>query len=236
MRKRTSIVWSISRDELVELVKNSDSVYKILLHFGLKSKGHNYRTLRKRLDEENIDYSHIKRGLDANKGKNFNHKEKIPLSEILVENSTYNRGNLKQRLLELNMIEHKCKICGQTSQWNNQNLVMVLDHINGISNDNRLENLRMLCPNCNSQQSTFAGRNNKKTFNPNSICQCGEYKYKSAKVCHKCSNINRKRKFEISKEKLELLINKLPMTTIAKQFNVSDNAIRRRAKLLGIQL
>jgi 5-methylcytosine-specific restriction endonuclease McrA len=50
-------------------------------------------------------------------------------------------------------------LCGQQPMWNGKQLVLILDHINGINNDNRLENLRLLCPNCNSQTPTFAGRN-----------------------------------------------------------------------------
>ena len=57
------------------------------------------------------------------------------------------------------ILKNKCSICGLDGKWNDKKLIMVLDHINGINNDNRKENLRMLCPNCNSQQPTFAGRN-----------------------------------------------------------------------------
>jgi len=60
---------------------------------------------------------------------------------------------------------------------------MILDHINGINNDNRLENLRMLCPNCNIQQPTFAGRRNKKHY----YCQkCNEETTRKRKYCDGC--------------------------------------------------
>jgi hypothetical protein len=94
---------------------------------------------------------------------------------------------------------------------------MVLDHINGVPNDNRLENLRFLCPNCNSQTDTFAGRNVK--FSSNS------------KVKH---TIPRKRKFEISKEELQELLKNNSYVSIGKMFGVSDNAIRKRCKVFGI--
>jgi len=83
----------------------------------------------------------------------------LPLESVMTENSTYNRCHLKRRLIQDGIIANKCCECGLAPEWNGKKLVLVLDHINGVSNDHRKENLRLLCPNCNSQQSTFAGRN-----------------------------------------------------------------------------
>lgn len=69
------------------------------------------------------------------------------------------RGSLKRLLIKEDVIQNKCFCCGIDPIWNNKPLVFVLDHINGVNNDNRLENLRLLCPNCNSQTETFSGRN-----------------------------------------------------------------------------
>ncbi len=66
------------------------------------------------------------------------------------------------RTVEVAVMSNECSDCGQGEKWNGRTLVMVLDHINGVNDDNRLENLRMLCPNCNSQTDTFAGRNKRK--------------------------------------------------------------------------
>lgn len=85
----------------------------------------------------------------------------FPLEQVMVENSTYNRGNLKAQLLKRGILENKCAVCG-LKEWMGKSLIMVLDHINGINNDHRLENLRMLCPNCDSQSPTFCGRNVKR--------------------------------------------------------------------------
>lgn len=78
---------------------------------------------------------------------------------MFTENSHIDRSSIKYRLIKRKLIPYKCEICGLEHNWNNQEIVLVLDHKNGISNDHRLDNLRFLCPNCNSQQSTFAGRN-----------------------------------------------------------------------------
>jgi len=102
-------------------------------------------------------------------GKNFqglieyNKQRQISLEDILVENSSYARHNLKRRILQENLIEYKCSCCGIKDTWNEKKLVLQLDHINGVNNDHRLKNLRFLCPNCHSQQDTYAAKNR---FNP----------------------------------------------------------------------
>lgn len=89
-------------------------------------------------------------------------KKCIPIELVTVENGTYARGNLKKRLIESGLLRNECIECGVGPFWNSKPLTLSLDHINGVNNDNRLENLRLLCPNCHSQTATFAGRNVKK--------------------------------------------------------------------------
>jgi 5-methylcytosine-specific restriction endonuclease McrA len=68
------------------------------------------------------------------------------------------RGSIKRRLLELGWLTNRCSRCG-IADWRGRPLTIHVDHINGINDDWRLENLRMLCPNCHSQTPTFSGRN-----------------------------------------------------------------------------
>lgn len=232
MRKRTSIIWSISKEELEKVVLNSGSLSEILKHFGLYNKGGNVRTLKKRLEEEEIDYSHIPLGPDSNKGRKIP-KKAFPLKKVMVENSTYSRGSLKRRLLKDGILKNECSECGQEGEWQGQKLVMVLDHINGISNDHRLENLQMLCPNCNSQTETFAGKKNKHHY----YCkECGEEKkYKLSKLCFECSKkINgqyrRKIKNRPSEEQLLKEIKELGYCGTGRKYGVSDNAVRKWVK------
>lgn len=190
MRKRTSPIWTTPKEELENIVKNNSCFSEILRDIGLDpyGSGSRYISLKKRLNTDEIDFSHIDLGAFSRKGKKFI-KEKIPLEKIMIENSTYNRCHLKRRLLEKNILENKCEICGQNGTWNNKKLVMTLDHKNGKRNDHRRENLQMLCPNCNSQQKTFAGKRNRKSPIMCKKCNVEEVSRRSkTKLCRKCYN------------------------------------------------
>jgi hypothetical protein len=152
MKPRRSPIWKIDKEQLIKIVEKSYSTGEVLSYFNLKNKGDNYRTIKKRLIEDNINFSHFR--IDPNNGI------VVPLDEILVEKSSYtNRYRLKIRLIKNSILINICYICGCPPIWNGKLLSLQLDHINGISNDNRIENLRLLCPNCHSQTANFAGKN-----------------------------------------------------------------------------
>ena len=134
-------------------MERSKTIGDVLAYFGMRNHGSNYLTLRRRFEHEKIDFSKF----NCNFGRG-QLKPVRPLSEVLVEHSDFHRTCLKKRLLKEGMLENKCYECGMLPEWNGKPLVMILDHINGVNNDNRIENLRLLCPNCNSQTDTFAGR------------------------------------------------------------------------------
>jgi len=82
--------------------------------------------------------------------------------EVFIENSTYARHHIKKRIIEENMIDYECSLCENQGEWMGKKLPLVLDHINGINNDNRIENLRFLCSNCDSQLPTYKNRRGSK--------------------------------------------------------------------------
>jgi 5-methylcytosine-specific restriction endonuclease McrA len=231
MRKKTSVIWKISKEELLSVVSSSTSFGQILKYFNLTNKGGNVKTLKSRLDCDNIGYDHIRLGKDSNLGRKFLNSKKINLDKILTEHSSYSRGGLKRRLISENILENKCLICGLENKWQEKPLTLQLDHINGISDDNRLENLRLLCPNCHSQTETFAGRSLRKKY----YCSCGEEICKYSNNCNICIGLH-KRKFNPTRQELEDLVQLHPMTTIGKMFGVSDNAVRKRCIKLGIEI
>jgi len=233
MKKKHSPIWKISKDSLENIVKNCSTVSCILLHFGLSNKGGNYKTLKSRLEADNIDFSHIQLGIGANKNKTWITKTRTPFDQMFCENSIFTRNSIRKRILIDKLIEQKCALCNLHNEWNGKTLSLHLDHINGDGTDNSLSNLRFLCPNCHSQTDTYAGKKFKK-YNLCPSCNCRIH-HKS-KLCKKCSSSIRNKKFEVTKEELETLVKNKPFTQIGKLFNVSDNAIRKRCKVLGIQI
>lgn len=166
MIKKISILWIVSKEQYQNLIKQSSSLSEILRKLNLNPKGGNIHTLKKVLNEYGLDYSNIKLGLNSNKERlNLQHRSKIPSEELFVKNSKFSRAAVKKRILKENLIPYKCECCGLGPTWNGKELVLVLDHINGIYNDHRIENLRFLCPNCNAQQDTFCGKQNKRKNN-----------------------------------------------------------------------
>jgi len=230
---RISRISLVSRDVLQKYYDNSSSISEILNKFYLHNAGGNANTLKRIAKELNISYYQFKK----------NQKIKIQLSNdvksiyalSIDEIMKRARKSIKKYIIHHNLIDYKCDKCGNLGEHNGLLLVLQLDHINGINDDNRLNNLRFLCPNCHSQTKTFAGKNLGKTV---TYCSdCGKVITNNSIRCKKCAAmIYRKRKFEISKDELEKLINEMPMTKVGKIYGVSDNAIRHRCNTLGITL
>ena len=153
-----SKIYSISDEEFRQLVQNSNSYSDCLRALDLTTRGgSSLDVLKKRINELDCSIEHFHKNLNKSKSPTA----KYTLDEILVENSTYaNTSRLKARLINENRLEYKCAICGINS-WLNSPLSLQLDHINGVNNDHRIENLRFLCPNCHSQTETYSGRNKK---------------------------------------------------------------------------
>jgi len=86
----------------------------------------------------------------------------IPDEKVFCEGATIARHHVKKKIIQRNLIEYKCEICNNDGNWLGSPLPIILDHINGVNNDNRLSNLRFLCSNCDSQQPTYKNRRGKK--------------------------------------------------------------------------
>ncbi|MCH8987108.1 HNH endonuclease [Patescibacteria group bacterium] len=151
--------WTI--EQLKEAVRTSPSRRQVLVKLGLRSAGGNYAQLKQYIKEYNLSTDHFK-GKAWNKGMKFPHAPKIHLKEILVKGSTYQSFKLKNRLFQDELKPKHCEECGWAQSTSDGYLPLELDHINGDRMDNRLENLRILCPNCHSLKPTHRGRNKKK--------------------------------------------------------------------------
>lgn len=150
-----------SDEQLIQAVKDNKSYAGVMRQLGLIPAGGNYRTVKKKIAELNLDTSHFT-GKGWNVGLKFKPKQAQPLSEILVENSNYQSYKLLRRLLKEGVKERVCENCGN-SEWLDNPIPLELHHINGINTDNRLENLQVLCPNCHALTDNYRGKNTKKS-------------------------------------------------------------------------
>jgi Zn finger protein HypA/HybF involved in hydrogenase expression len=145
-----------TNDEFIEAVKTSTSIRQVLSKIGLKEAGGNYKVAQEKIKKLNLDTSHFT-GKGWLKGKTHRHTTK-PIEYYLTENSYHQSYKLKNRLIKDGIKEHKCEECG-IIKWRGKLTPIELDHINGNPRDNRLENLRILCPNCHAQTETYRGKN-----------------------------------------------------------------------------
>ena len=148
---------TFTREQLVAAIENSISVTDVLNHLGFKNHGANYKTIKKCIIQWNLNTDHFDRRASAIKNKKV-----YSTQDIFCKDSTYARGGLGKAVRKHKIFQaEKCSKCNITD-WNNEPLSLQIDHINGINTDNRIENLRLLCPNCHSQTPNFSGRSSKK--------------------------------------------------------------------------
>jgi hypothetical protein len=238
-RINQSKVRALSVEELQNILQSCNSYSDVMRRLNLSVSGSSVKILKNRIEEEkDLDISHFENSRKERRKEiisNLHQSNKISLNKILVEDSTYtNTNSLNKRLLKEGILKEKCSKCNLGTEWNGQKITLHLDHINGNSNDNRISNLRILCPNCHSQTSTYAGRRKKKIFE----CSiCNSSKGKKAIICLKCHNknnsmdsINQRKVERPSKEELSKLIQTKTFSQIGKDNGVSDNAIRKWCK------
>lgn len=207
----------MEKTKLESIIKNSITKKETLEKLELRAAGGNYKTLDKYIKEYDIDISHFQQPKDRCKKAYLSIT--IPLEEILVENSNYNRANLKKRLYKSGLKKPICELCTQDEYWRGKKISLILDHINGIYNDNRLENLRILCPNCNATLDTHCGKNITKSR-----------KQKKDSNWRSKPRPKRRKAERPSIEQLLKEVEELGYSAVGRKYGVSDNAIRKWIK------
>jgi hypothetical protein len=226
-----------TKGDLEAAVAQSLSVAETLRRLGLCSSGNNRLTFQRYVEEWEIDTSHFDPAAARRAGLM---RSPTPLEEVLVEGSTFSRGHLKHRLFNEGLKDRRCEICGQDEIWRGRRMALILDHINGVRDDHRLENLRIVCPNCAATFDTHCGRKNHKPLGPRRCLHCNKEffpkdhrrKYCSA-YCgcrwdrHGHPRPGARRVDRPPYEQLMAEIDATSYSAVGRKYGVSDNAIRK---------
>ena len=217
-----SLMDTYSNEEFTEIVLSSNSYKECLLKLGYASNsGDATKNLKAKIEKMNIDTSHF--SIDAS--------NKIDRSRenVFVENSTCAQKTLRRFYKKETEDNYVCSICGLEPIWNNKPLTLILDHIDGKNHNNVLSNLRWVCPNCNMQLDTTNGKNKIRNEYQNKCIDCGKIISRDAIRCIDCQRKHRIYEYSppINREDLKKKIRNETFKEIGREFNVTDNAVRK---------
>jgi transposase-like protein len=220
-----------------DAVAAARSLSEALRTLGLRPAGGNHRTLHRLIAKYGISVDHMDPKWALRRAPR---NCATPLPEILVVDSTFHRGHLKERLFHEGVKKRRCELCGLGEEWCGRPMSLTLDHINGVPTDNRIGNLRIVCPNCAATLDTHCGRKNRIDRDPRACLHCGSEfipKYPTHRYCSQRCGIHSKGSHEPQPERRkvprpshqQLLSDLQTMSFVAvgRKYGVSDNAVRK---------
>ena len=150
-------IKTVTKEDMNLILNTSKSMREVIISFGLSANGSGgYRNIKNKILSLGLLIPKYNYYGSPTKNRKFSNEE------VFIENSTFPRQKIKNRIIKENLLVYECEKCMNKGEWNGEKLSLHLDHKNGVENDHRLENLRFLCPNCHSQTDTYAGKANKK--------------------------------------------------------------------------
>lgn len=217
-----ALIDNYSKEELQQIASISRSFSQFCRNLGYKSNATKTRnTIKNRVNELGIDISHfsaVSNGIKRTEENTF------------IKDSDVCQSVLRKKYFQGNYTPYICSICGLEPFWNGKELTLILDHINGENHDDRLENLRWVCPNCNIQLETSNGKNHRVLSKKYYCVDCGKEISQGSTRCLVCSCKSRAISLDempISREHLKSLIREKSFSELGRLYNVSDNAIRK---------
>lgn len=213
-------------DKLIENADKCVNMLDLCHKIGIESVGgEDYKEIKQLAQEIGIELK-----FSYKRNTMCSYHPRIETKDILIENSSYkNATTLKKRLIEEGIKEYRCERCKRT-EWEGVPIPLQIHHVNGVHNDNRLENIQLLCPNCHSLTDTYAGKNANKKNNTKYVKK-EKIKKCDNKTIISSNNILVERRFEDTHPSKETLINDFKelksFVKVGKKYNVSDNGIRR---------
>ena len=234
------IMDQYTKEQLQEIVSNNYSCTQCLKILGYSAvSGDTLKAFRQKLQDLNISIEHFTAtGVEPGAKKIIKNKIPNPYEVLFIKDSAYTQSTLRRYYSE-KFPPERCAICGSLPIWLNKPLTFILDHINGINNDNRIDNLRWVCPNCNSQLPTTGAKNIIRHIN--TCIDCGKIISKGALRCIECQKLWRnnpnnpdKKDDYPSRELLKTLIFSKPFNEIGRMYKVDGNTIRKWCRKLNL--
>ena len=224
--------YNWNKNEIEAAVKVSHTYKETLRRLNIPTAGSNWKTLKRKINEYNIDISHFDPNyIKTHCGKHVNQLiTNIPDNVLFSLDSSIKIASIKKEYIRRYFNNNpKCEICGITS-WQNKPIVFQIHHIDGDNTNNRLNNLQLLCPNYHSQTDNFCSKNKKKIKKKYFCLNCGKEISKNSKLCPECSHKQRQKQICATKLELDNLIREKSFREIGRIYNISDNTIRKWCK------